>query len=116
MGDLWNISDLGYYFSLSALKNSSRREWVLGMLPFFLEYTECRNKALKNLPHPEAQVRGCGGQQQVDRVANLAFEEVAILSKVALEVPDPIFTLERCLPGIQRSLEGRGLISATGFP
>jgi hypothetical protein len=66
----------------------------LGILPFFLEYAECRNKTQKNLPHPEAQVRGGGSQQQVDRVADLAFEEVAIQAKVAFEVPDSWF--DRC--------------------
>jgi anti-sigma factor RsiW len=46
----------------SALKNPLRRERALGILPFFLEYAECRNKTQKNLPHPEAQIRGGGGQ------------------------------------------------------
>jgi len=63
----------------------------LSTLVFFLEYAECPNKAQKNLPHPEAQVRGSGGQEQVDRITDLAFEEVAIQSKVTLEVPDPWF-------------------------
>jgi hypothetical protein len=49
----------------------------MGTLPFFLEYAQCPNKAQKNLRHPEAQVRGGSGQQQVDRVADLPFEEVA---------------------------------------
>ena len=66
----------------------------MSTLAFFLEYAERPNKAQKNLPYPEAQVRGGGGQEQVDGIADLAFEEVAIQSKVALEVPDPWF--DRC--------------------
>jgi len=66
----------------------------LGILPFFLENAEFGNKRKKNLPHPEAQVRGGGCQQQVDRVADLPFEEVAIQSKVAFEVADSWF--DRC--------------------
>ncbi len=46
------------------------------------------------MPHPEAHVRGGGGQQHVNRIADLAFEKVAIQSKVALEVPDPC--CDRC--------------------
>ncbi len=64
----------------------------MSTLAFFLEYAECPNKAQKNLPHPEAPVRG-GGQQLVDGIADLASEEVAIHPKVALEVPDPWFNL-----------------------
>ena len=39
----------------------------------------CRNKSQKNLPHPECQVRGRCGQQQVDGIAQLLFEEIAAL-------------------------------------
>ncbi len=73
----------------------------MGILPFFLENAEFGNKRKKNLPHPEAQVRGGGCQQQVDRVADLPFEEVAIQSKVAFEVADSWFDrcrLRRCGP------------------
>ena len=82
----------------------------MGTLPFFLEYAQCPNEAQKNLPHPEAQVRGGSGQQQVDRVADLAFEEVAIQSKVALEVPDPWF--DRC-PSAE-PLSGSEFLVGTG--
>jgi len=69
----------------------------LGILPFFLENAEFGNKRKKNLPHPEAQVRGGGCQQQVDRVADLPFEEVAIQSKVAFEVADSSLSESLCL-------------------
>ncbi len=33
-------------------------------------FLDCGNKPKKNLPHPEAQVRGRCGEKQIDRITN----------------------------------------------
>ena len=63
-------------------------------MPFLRHLLDCKYEHKKNLPHPEAQVRGGGSQQQVDCITDLAFEEVAAQSKVAFQMPDSWF--DRC--------------------
>jgi len=55
---------------------------------------DCKYKHKKNLPHPEAWVRGRCRQLQLDGITDLAFEEVAAQSKVAFQMPDS--WLNRC--------------------
>ncbi len=43
------------------------------------------------MAHPQAQVGGGGGQEQVDRIALLAFEEVTAEAVIAFEMVDAWF-------------------------
>jgi hypothetical protein len=44
-------------------------------LTFPLQILDRGNKRKKNLPHPEAQVRGHCGKKQIDRITNLAHQK-----------------------------------------
>jgi hypothetical protein len=75
-------------------------EELLSTSAFLLKYAECPNKRKKNLPHAEAQIRGGGGQQQVDRIADFAFEAVAAQAGVAFRMPDSWFNRRPTCPAI----------------